>query len=381
MTMKKALYVLGLALAVIVALSSCSDNDREEAGKFKSVFDALDWGEGTTAYVIGHKSPDTDAVCSAITYAYLMRALGYQCEARVAGKLNNETKMVLERFGIEVPKVMTSAEGERMIMTDHSELQHAIEGMDRARILQIIDHHALGSAVTAAPLYCRIMPVGSTCTVVYTSFKDYGVTIGKDMAGLMLSALLSDTNNMTSTTTSALDSMVYAELLPLTGITDAGRYYSEMSDSLASYSGMTDEEIFFSDYKDYGAESVGKEIGVAVVNSLDEAAQASLRGRMATFMPIALEKRKREMVFAMIVNKRDNYTDIIYYGDGAKEAAEEAFGKSDKGYIRCKGQLSRKNDFIPAISKALAEVAFGVIGTGTLGTVCASHTGCAATKL
>ena len=178
MTMKKALYVLGLALAVIVALSSCSDNDREEAGKFKSVFDALDWGEGTTAYVIGHKSPDTDAVCSAITYAYLMRALGYQCEARVAGKLNNETKMVLERFGIEVPKVMTSAEGERMIMTDHSELQHAIEGMDEARILQIIDHHALGSAVTVAPLYGRIMPVGSTCTVVYTSFKDYGVTIG-----------------------------------------------------------------------------------------------------------------------------------------------------------------------------------------------------------
>ena len=124
--------------------------------------------------------------------------------------------------------------------------------------------------------------------IFFSDYKDYGVTIGKDMAGLMLSALLSDTNNMTSTTTSALDSMVYAELLPLTGITDAESYYSEMSDSLASYSGMTDEEIFFSDYKDYGAETVSKEIGVVVVNSLDDAAQAILRGRMATFMPIAL---------------------------------------------------------------------------------------------
>ena len=351
--MKKVLYMLGFAATVILALSSCSDNESVEAGNFKCVFDALDWGEGTTTYVIGHKSPDTDAVCSAITYAYLMKALGYQCEARVAGKLNNETKMVLERFGIEVPKTMDNAEGERMIMTDHSELQHAIDGMGGARILQIIDHHALGSAVTAAPLYCRIMPIGSTCSVVYTSFKEYGVTIGKDMAGLMLSALLSDTNNMTSTTTSAVDSMMYADLLPLTGITDAESYYKEMADSLASYSGMTDEEIFFTDYKDYGKESVGKEIGVAVVNSLDEAAQVSLRNRMVAFMPSALEMREREMVFAMIVNKRENYTDIIYNGDGAREAAEAAFGKSATDYIRLDGQLSRKNDFIPAISKAL----------------------------
>ena len=147
---------------------------------------------------------------------------------------------------------------------------------------------------------------------------------------------------------------MYRELLPLSGITDAESYYREMADSLASYSGMTDEEIFFSDYKDYATESVGKEIGVAVVNSLDEAAQVSLLNRMETFMPTALEKRKREMVFAMIINKRDNYTDIIYYGDGAKETAEKAFGKSDKDYIRCEGQLSRKNDFIPAISNALA---------------------------
>ena len=183
--MKKVLFIWGLALTVLIQLSSCSDNESIAAEDFKCVFDALDWGKGTT-YVIGHKSPDTDAVCSAITYAYLMRALGYRCEARVAGKLNNETKMVLNRFGIEIPKVLDNAEGERIIMTDHSELQHAISGMDKAKILQIIDHHALGSAVTAAPLYCRIMPIGSSCSVVYTSFKDYGVTIGKDMAGLMM---------------------------------------------------------------------------------------------------------------------------------------------------------------------------------------------------
>lgn len=177
-----------LAATILLSLGSCSSNENQYDGNFSQVLAALDWGEGTTTYVIGHKSPDTDAVCSAITYAYLMNALGYSCEPRVAGKLNNETKMVLKRFGVAEP--------------------HLLEN-----------------------------------------------------AGLMLSALLSDTNNMTSTTVTAVDSAMYAELLLLTGIADANSYYEEMTDSLASYTGMTDEEIFFSDYKDYGSESVGCDMG------------------------------------------------------------------------------------------------------------------------
>ena len=116
---------------------------------------------------------------------------------------------------------------------------------------------------------------------------------------------------------------------------------------------MTDEEIFFSDYKDYSESSAGCDIGVAVVNSLDESSQANLRNRMLAFMPTALESKSRKMVFTMLLNKKDNYTDIVYYGEGAKEAAEAAFGPSDTNYIRCQGQLSRKNNFIPAISQVL----------------------------
>ena len=352
-TMKKALYAACLAATILLSLGACGSNENQYVDDFSQALAALDWGEGTTTYVIGHKSPDTDAVCSAITYAYLMNALGYPCEPRVAGKLNNETKMVLNRFGVAEPKLLESAEGERIILTDHSELQQAIAGVEKAKILQIIDHHALGSVSTSSPLYCRILPVGSSNTVVYTCFKAYGVTISKEMAGLMLSALLSDTNNMTSTTVAAVDSLMYAELVPLVGMTDVDSYYQEMTDSLASYTGMTDEEIFFSDYKDYASASVGKDIGVAVVNSLDEAAQVSLRDLMTSFMPTALASRQREMVFTMVLNKTANYTDILYQGEGAKEAVEAAFGPSDSDYIRCEGQLSRKNDFIPDLSKVL----------------------------
>lgn len=284
-----------------------------------------------------------------------MKALGYDCEPLVAGRLNNETKMVLKRFGIEEPTILESAEGCRIILTDHSELQQAIPDIDQAKVLQIIDQHALGSVTSSSPLYCRIMPVGATCTVVYTSYKEFGVTIGREIAGLMFSGLLSDTNHMTSTTVSTMDSMMYAELLPLSGIEDAESYYAEMIDSLASYAGMTDEEIFFSDYKDYSAESIGCDVGIGVINSLSEATQVDLRKRMYAFMPTALQLKQRSMVFTMILNKKANYTDILFYGQGAKEAAEKAFGKSEDGYIRCRGQMSRKNDFVPAISEILQQ--------------------------
>ena len=218
--MKKVFYKVAFIATLILSLLSCDSDDQLTVDHFSKALAALDWGEGTTTYVVGHKSPDTDAVCSAITYAYLMNALGYSCEPRVAGKLNNETKMVLKRFGIAEPKLLENAEGERIIMTDHSELLQAVAGMDKAKVLQIIDHHGLGSVTSSSPLFCRIMPLGSSCTVVYTSFKDYGVTISREMAGLILSALLSDTNNMTSTTVTAVDSLMYAELLPLTGIAE-----------------------------------------------------------------------------------------------------------------------------------------------------------------
>lgn len=353
--MKQWLYVIWLITTTVLSLSSCQSDETEITDTHSSVFDSLDWGENSTTYVIGHKSPDTDAVCSAIAYAYLMKALGYDCEPRVTGKLNNETKMVLKKFGIKEPAVLENAEGCRIILTDHSELQQAVPGIDKAKVLQIIDHHALGSIVTSSPPYCRIMPVGSTCTVVYTGYKEFGVTISKNMAGAMLSGLLSDTKHMTSTTVSAIDSTMYAALLPLSDIEDVDSYYAEMVDSLASYTGMTDEEIFFSDYKDYSTESIGCDVGIGVINSLNETTQTGLRNRMLAYMPTALALKQRKMVFAMILNKSDNYTDIIFYGEGAKEVAEKAFGTSANGYIRYQGQMSRKNDFVPAISKILQQ--------------------------
>ena len=341
-----------VALCLVFQLASCDDRDNPSspACPVANILACLDWGENDTTYVIGHKSPDTDAVCSAIAYASLMKSLGYRCEPRVAGKINNETKMVLEKAGVEVPPVLDNAAGLRIIMTDHNTSEQAVPGITEAKVLQIIDHHALGNSPTASIPYFKIVPLGSTNTVVYTCYQELGEPINKTMAYLMLSALLSDTNGMTSTTVTNIDREMHNTLLPLSGITDVEKHYEEMTDSLASYTGMTDEEIFLSDYKDYGSEVAGRPMGVAQVNSLDEASQVSLRGRMQAVMPSMMTKKERDILYALMVNKRDNYTDIIFYGEGAKEMAEKAFGKSQQGYIRVEGQMSRKKDFIPAIS-------------------------------
>lgn len=316
-----------------------------------SVLQALNWGSDTT-YVIGHKHPDTDATCSAVAYANLMDTLGYNCKPMVAGRINNETKFVLNSFGLPVPDVLNSASGKKIILVDNSEKAQAVDSIENAEILQIIDHHSLGTVTTKAPLLYNAMPVGSSCTVVYTCYKNYNIPISKPMAGIMLSAILSDTENLSSSIVTKLDSTVVKELLPLSGIEDVNAYYRQMSDSAASYYGYTDLEIARSDYKnDNSIEGCG--IGVGVVNSHGSDNHTALLTRVRTALPELMEAEKRTMVFILVENKTDRYTDILFYGAGAKEAAEKAFGPATDGHIRINYIMARKKDFMPAIKAAL----------------------------
>ena len=149
--MKKLSKILAI-IAVTLFICSCADyddqsccsNDTADYIYYRNLLSRLDWGNGTT-YVVGHLTPDMDAVCSAISYAYLMRALGYNCEARVAGKCNRETTFTADTLGFTIPPVLNSADGEQLILVDHNEYSQAVDGTENAKILQVIDHHGLGS--------------------------------------------------------------------------------------------------------------------------------------------------------------------------------------------------------------------------------------------
>ena len=147
--------------------------------------------------VFGHQNPDSDAIGSSVAFAYLAKeAYGLDTEAVALGTPNEETAFVLDYFGVEAPRVITSvkAEGaEQVILTDHNEFQQSVSDIAEVEVYGVVDHHRVANFETASPLYMRLEPVGSASSIVYRMFKEHGVAVPKEIAGLMLSGLISDT--------------------------------------------------------------------------------------------------------------------------------------------------------------------------------------------
>ena len=151
-----------------------------------------------TIYVTGHKSPDTDTVCSSIAYAELLRKMGYDAVPVVLGGINKETEYVLKAAGAETPALLDNASGLNFILVDHSDYSQSADGMDQANIISIIDHHGDGSVETGNQLIYDARPLGSTATIIWIRYRNYGIEIDKQTAFLMAGAILSDTKNFES---------------------------------------------------------------------------------------------------------------------------------------------------------------------------------------
>lgn len=335
---------------------------------YKSVLAALDWGNGTT-FAIGHKTPDVDAVTSAMSYASLMRAIGYNCEAAMAGEANNEMKYVVRAWNLSLPQILTHVEpGTRLILTDHSEYTHAVDGADQARILQVIDHHGLGSLQESNTLIYKALPVGSTCTVVYSSFEELGVAPSDQDAKIMLAGILSDTDYLTKNTTTPMDSMVLEKLVKQLQLSkdSVNSFYMAMKEAYHDYSDMTDEQILLSDYKEYNIEGV--DLGIGCVDWYDTPSIDNILTRLLAVMPELEAKHNLKMVFAIVnyyVPNTDPATQkekpkvvagsyLLYDGEGAKAVAEKAFGTSVReGVCFSSTPLVRKSGVVPAVTAAL----------------------------
>ena len=328
----------------------------------------LDWGDGT-AYVVGHKTPDTDAVCSAVGYAALMQALGYDCEARTAGEANRETKYLKERLGIAIPPVLESlSPGDRLIMTDHCEYIQSVDGADQAILLQIIDHHPLGNVVSSNPLFIRSASVGATSTLVFTAYRDFGVPIPDTIAASLLAGILSDTSNRTSAFTK-VDSIAYAQLTAQLHLTEADTedIYKGMVEASCSYDGMTDEEIYFSDAKEY--EIASFYIGIGSLEWYDASSLDAFLARILAVMSKIRQDKGMDMIFCKVdfssdppytpptVVRKDPVTYVIYDGDGARQIIEDAYGPSTgPAWVNTGKNLSRKSDLLPVITDALKKL-------------------------
>ena len=178
-------------------------------------------GDDEPIYTIGHKNPDTDSICAAIGFSRLKNALGENwVQPARAGALNDETIFVLEKFGLDAPGLIEDASGKRLMLLDHNEVMQAVDKLDEAEIIEVIDHHKIGDIQTPYPIYFRNEPVGSSCTIVAKMFREYGVDLDEATAGALLSGILSDTVVFRSVTCTEEDRAIAETLAGVAGITD-----------------------------------------------------------------------------------------------------------------------------------------------------------------
>ena len=307
-------------------------------------------------YITGHKSPDSDTVCSSIAYANLLTKLGYDARPAVLGDVNAETRYILKEAGIQVPETIEDVSGANMILVDHSEYEHSAEGLKDANIVTIIDHHGDGAITTSNPLIYDARPIGATATIVWIRYLNYGVEPDASMAKLLMGGILSDTINLKSKTTTTADKEALRILASAAGVDDTDAFYASQYKASISYEGKTDGQIFNSDMKTYDAE--GRRYAIGVVNVYTEEEAKAMAERMKAVMPDQIKALGVEYAFAQISVFHDDVSlcYLVPANDASSEVLKAAYGDTatfdGTSYVLNPG-IPRKTKLVPDIDAVL----------------------------
>ena len=306
----------------------------------------------STVYVAGHKSPDTDAICAAIAYAEFKKKRGMDAVPVRLGDLNPETQFVLKKFGIPVPELMTDATGKKLIIVDHSETTQSPDNFDKAEIIEIVDHHKIGDLTTPNPIFFLSMPVGCTCTVIKILYDYFGIEIPKEIAGIMLSAILSDTVMFKSVTTTDEDKKRAEELAKIAGIEDMQAHAMEMFKAKSDVAGKSPRDLIFRDFKDYVMS--GKKVGVGQLEVVDLSLLDELKDPIYEEMKKVKEEGERHSIFLMLTDVMKEATELLVISD-EPAVVEKAFGVPLKERsVWLEKVMSRKKQVVPPLEKAFA---------------------------
>ena len=253
---------------------------------------------------------------------------------------------------------LLGAKGKRLILVDHNERSQAVEGMESAEVLEIIDHHRLGTVETIAPVFFRNQPVGCTATIIYQMYQENHMEIEPKIAGLLCSAIISDTLLFRSPTCTEADKRAALNLADIAGI-EAEKYASSMFAAGSNLKGKTDGEIFYQDFKKFTFGKVN--FGVGQISSLNPRELDELKERMLPYMKKAREEHGVDMMFFMLTNILTESTELLCEGQGAKQLIATAFRAEDSAdsgedhLVSLPGVVSRKKQLIPGIMLAVQE--------------------------
>jgi manganese-dependent inorganic pyrophosphatase len=303
--------------------------------------------------IFGHRNPDTDSICSAIAYAELKTKLGQQVEAVRLGAVNAETQYALDYFKTEAPRLVekVAEETDTVILVDHNERQQSAEDIAQVRVAEVIDHHRIANFETAGPLYYRAEPVGCTATILNKLYKENGVAVEPRVAGLMLSAIISDSLLFKSPTCTPEDVAAARELADIAGV-NPEEYGLAMLKAGADLSKKTVDELLKLDAKEFQMGSAKVEI--AQVNAVDVNDVLSRQAEAEDKIRAIIDAKGLDLFLFVVTDILNNDSVGIALGKRA-DAVEQAYGvKLENNRAVLKGVVSRKSQIVPVLTETLA---------------------------
>ncbi|QHG91215.1 manganese-dependent inorganic pyrophosphatase [Sulfurimonas sp. CVO] len=298
-----------------------------------------------STYIFGHTNPDSDSIIGAISLAYLKNQLGEDCVPTRQGDISPETEFILKRFGAEEPELKTSYAGEKVYLVDFSDLAQAPKDIKEATILGIVDHHKLGDITTDTPLECWIRPIGCSNTVIKEMFDYYGIVIPKNLAGMMMCAILSDTVIFKSPTCTKADTKAVKDLAKISHIDDYKALGMEMFIAKSAIEGASARDLNMRDYKAFDMN--GTKVGIGQLEMVDISALNDRIGELFADMKLIKQEEGLHTIIILLTDIMKEGSQLLVLSDDVSKV-EKAFNvKIQDNQAWLDGVLSRKKQVIP----------------------------------
>ncbi|WP_164216069.1 manganese-dependent inorganic pyrophosphatase [Virgibacillus sp. YIM 98842] len=300
--------------------------------------------------IFGHKNPDTDTICSAIAYADLKTKMGENVEPVRLGEVSKETNFALEYFGFEAPRFIEKVDSDvkDVILVDHNEFQQSVDNINDVRIKEVIDHHRIANFETKEPLYYRAEPVGCTATILNKMYKENKIPVSKEIAGLLVSAIISDSLLLKSPTCTQEDIDAAYELAELAGV-NLESYGLDMLKKGADLSDHSVKELLTMDAKEF---SMGDaKVEIAQVNTVDTNSVFELQEEIDAEMAEIIKEKNLDLFLFVVTDILNNDSEVLARGNGA-DKVEQGFDvtldKNSRALL--KGVVSRKKQIVTVLT-------------------------------
>ncbi len=305
------------------------------------------------AYAVGHKTPDSDSICSAIALSYLKTQTGEDVQPARLGELSPETLFILDKFGFEQPELkMTFADTDGIYVVDQSDRIQGPDDIVDSTVLGIIDHHKLGDITTSTPLEIWVRPVGCTNTIIKMMYDFHGVEIPKNIAGAMMCAILSDTVIFKSPTCTTADIKCVEALAEIAGIEDYKALGMEMFTVKSSVEGTPVRDLVLRDFKDFNMSD--NIVGIGQLEVIDLALFDEMKAELYADLQAVKEEGNRHTVMLLLTDIMKEGSELLVVSDDIS-IVEKAYNTTlVDGKVWIDGIMSRKKQVVPPLQDTFA---------------------------